>query len=86
MKGVGSLAYLRGETNVFAEREKLAQAHKRLKRSGLSFWLCCPDERRLKLFWGMVSLLGKNSQMTLAEISRKLNVPISTVWTHTDLV
>jgi hypothetical protein len=78
--GARSLAYLRGETNVFAEREKLAQARKKIKRSGLSYWLCCPNERRLRLFWGMVSLLGENSRMPLTEMAKKLDAPVSTVY------
>lgn len=79
-KGARSLAYLRGETDVFAEREKIALARQKLKRTGLSYWLCCPNERRFRLFWGMVSLLGNDSRMALSEISRRLDVPLSTVF------
>ena len=79
-KGATALSYLRGETNVFAEREKLARARKKMKRSGLSYWLCCPNERRLRVFWGMVSLLAKNSRMSLTEISRRLDIPVSSAF------
>ena len=78
--GVKSLAYLRGERDLFVEREKLAGARRRLEKSRLGYWLCNGGKRRVKIFWKVVSLLESNSRMGLTEMSRVLQVPVSTVF------
>jgi len=74
-KGEKSLAYLRGDASVFEEREKAAEP-----RKGLGYWVFCPNDRRRRIFWGMVQLLATNSRMRLTKMSQRLGVPISTVF------
>jgi hypothetical protein len=78
--GVKTLAYLRGEKDLFQERERLAQARKQSQVSGLAFWLSNAQNRRTERFWKVASLLQENSRMSLTEISKQLKVPVSTLF------
>jgi hypothetical protein len=78
--GAKTLAYLRGEKDLFEERKQLNQAQQRLKKSGLGYWLCNNTEPRARRFWEIVSLLEENSRMSLTEMSRKLRMPMSTLY------
>jgi hypothetical protein len=77
--GGRSLAYLRGEMDLFEERKRLAAARKRLKDISLGYWLCNENKRRVRTFWNIVSLLAENSRMSLTDMSSKLDVPVSTL-------
>ena len=78
--GARTLAYFRGEMDLFLERERLSQTRKAMEESGFTYWLFNAEKRRVQIFWRMVSLLQDNSRMTLTEMSRKLGVPVSTLF------
>jgi hypothetical protein len=82
MKAVGAIAleYLRGEKDLFEERKRFAEVKKKVEDSNLPFWLTGVNKRRVERFWQVVSLLQENSRMSLMEMSRKLNVPLSTLF------
>lgn len=44
------------------------------------YWLTGRSKRRVERFWKVVSLLEENSRMSLMEMSRKLKVPVSTLF------
>jgi len=78
--GARTLEYLRGEKDLFEERKRLAELKKRVEASNLSYWMTGVNKRRVERFWQVVSLLQENSRMTLMEMSRKLKIPISTMF------
>ena len=78
--GATTLAYLRGEKDLLQERERFEQAKKQLQSSGPAFLLHEGQKRRLERFWKVASLLQENSRMSLTEMSRKLRVPIATLF------
>ena len=82
MNAVGerTLEYLRGEKDLFDERKKVAKMKKKIETSNLTDWLTGASKRRVERFWKVVSLLQENSRMTLVEMSRKLKVPVSTLF------
>jgi len=82
MNAVGerTLEYLRGEKDLFEERKQLAEVKKKVESSDLSYWLTGRSKRRVERFWQVVSLLQENSRMSLVEMSRKLKIPVSTLF------
>lgn len=78
--GDKTLAYLRGEKDLFEERKRLAELRKKVESSNLSYWLTGTSQRRVERFWQIVTLLQENSRMSLVEMSRKLKIPVSTVF------
>jgi hypothetical protein len=78
--GERTLAYLRGERDLFAERERLAAAKKVFKDSSLGNWLAQSTERRTRRFWDVVGLLQEDSRMGLTKMGRKLGVSASTLY------
>ena len=82
MNAVGerTLEYLRGERDLFEERKRQAEIKKKVESSDLSYWLTGASKRRVERFWQVVSLLEENSRMSLVEMSRKLKVPVSTLF------
>ena len=82
MNAVGErmLGYLRGEKDLFEERKRLLEMRKRVETSDLTYWLTGRNKRRVERFWKIVSLLQENSRMSLSEMSRKLKIPVSTLF------
>ena len=82
MNAVGerTLEYLRGEKDLLEERKRVAEVKKQVEPSNLSYWVTGMSKRRLERFWQIVLLLQENSRMSLVEMSRKLNVPVSTLF------
>jgi hypothetical protein len=78
--GERTLAYLRGERDLFAERERLAAAKKIFKDSSLGSFLAHSSEKKAQRFWDVVGLLQKDSRIRLTKMSRKLGVPVSTLY------
>ena len=78
--GATTLAYLRGEKDLVQERDRFAQAREQLQSSVQPFGLSASQNRRLERFWQVASLLQENSRMSLTEMSRKLKVPISSLF------
>ena len=78
--GARTLEYLRGEKDLFEERKRIAELKKRVEASNLSYWMTGVNRRRVERFWQVVSLLQENSRMTLMEMSRKLKIPVSTLF------
>ena len=78
--GERTLEYLRGEKDLLEERKQLAEVKKKVEDSNLSYWLTGANKRRVERFWQVVSLLQKNSRMSLVEMSRKLKIPVSTLF------
>ena len=78
--GATTLAYLRGEKDLLQERERFEQARKQLQSLGPAFLLNKGHKRRVERFWQVASLLHENSRMSLTEMSRKLRVPIATLF------
>ena len=78
--GARTLEYLKGERDLFEERKQLAELRKKVETANLSYWMTGANKRRAERFWQVVSLLQENSRMTLMEMSRKLKVPVSTVF------
>jgi hypothetical protein len=84
--GAKMLAYLRGEKDLFEERERVAEMRKQLKGSRLGYWLSNVHMGRVQRFWQIVCLLEENSRMPLTEMSRKLNIPVSTLYDYVKIV
>ena len=82
MNAVGerTLGYLRGEKDLLEERKRLADLKKKVETSNLSYWLTGANKRRVERFWQIVSLLQENSRMSLTEMSKKLKIPVSTLF------
>ena len=82
MNAVGerTLEYLRGEKDLLEERKQLAEVKKKVECSDLSYWMTGRSKRRVERFWQVVSLLQENSRMSLMEMSRKLKIPVSTLF------
>ena len=82
MNGVGAktLGYLRGERDLFEERKRLVELKEKVETSKLPYWLTGANKHRVKRFWRVVSLLQGNSRMTLVEMSKRLNIPVSTLF------
>ena len=82
MNAVGErmLGYLRGEKDLFEERKRLVEMRKKVETSDLTYWLTGRNKRRVERFWKIVSLLQENSRMSLSEMSRKLKIPVSTLF------
>ena len=78
--GAKTLAYMRGERDIFEERKKIRELRKMLKNLGLAYWLTNEDKPRAQRFWKVVSLLEENSRMPLTTMSKKLNVPVATLF------
>ena len=78
--GARTLAYLRGETDLLREREQLVLAREKSPNPALVFCLTDAQNRRAKRFWQVVSLLHENSRMSLVEMSKKLKIPVSTLF------
>ena len=78
--GARTLAYLRSDKDLFVEREQSVKTRKLFKKSTLGHWLCNNTERKAQRFWEVVSLLEENSRMPLTEMSRRLRVPVSTLF------
>jgi predicted transcriptional regulator len=62
------------------EREKLAEIKKKIEDLNLSCRLTGINEKRMERFWKVVSLLQENSRMSLMEMSKKLKIPVSTLF------
>jgi len=78
--GATTLAYLRGEKDLLQERERFEQPRKQLQRTDQPYGLSKAQNRRIERFWQVASLLHENSRMSLTEMSRKLKVPISSLF------
>jgi len=76
--GARTLGYLRGERDLLEERQRVAEVKKKVE--DLSYWLTDANKRRVERFWKVVSLLQENSRMTLVEMSKRLKVPVSTLF------
>ena len=82
MNAVGEkmLGYLRGERDLFEERKRVAELRKEVEATSLSYWVTGASKRRAKRLWQVVSLLQENSRMTLTEMSKRLKIPVSTLF------
>jgi len=82
MNGAGNrtLAYLRGEKDLLEERKQLAEVKRKVEDSNLSYWVTGRSKRRMERFWQVVALLQENSRMSLVDMSRKLKIPVSTLF------
>ena len=78
--GARTLGYLRGEKDLIEERKQLAEVKKKVENSNLFYCLTGAKKRRVERFWQVVSLLQENSRMTLMEMSKRLKIPVSTVF------
>ena len=78
--GAMTLAYMKGERDLLAERRKLVDLKRQFNGSELKYWLSNPEKPQVKRFWKLVSLLEENARMTLTEMSRRANIPISTIF------
>ena len=78
--GARTLEYLRGERDLFEERKQLAELRKKVETASLSYWMTGANKRRAERFWQVVSLLQENSRMSIVEMSRKLKLPVSTLF------
>ena len=78
--GAKTLTYMRGERDVLVEKQRLVELKKQFNGSGLKYWLSNPEKPQVRKFWKLVSLLEENSRMTLTEMSRRANIPISTIF------
>ena len=78
--GTKTLEYLRNEKDLLEEREQLAEVKKKVEDLNLSYWITGINEKRMERFWKVVSLLQENSRMSLMEMSKKLKIPVSTLF------
>ena len=78
--GAKMLAYLRGEKDLFEERKRIAEIKRELRKTRLGYWLSYVEKQRVKRFWQIVSLLEEDARMSLTEMSKRLNIPLSTLF------
>ena len=78
--GATTLAYMKGERDLLVERRRLEDLKRQFNGSGLKYWLSNPEKPQVRRFWRLVSLLEENCRMTLTEMSRRANIPISTIF------
>jgi len=78
--GTKTLEYLRTEKDLLQDREQLAVAKKKFEDLNLAYWMTGVNEKRMERFWKVVSLLQENSRMSLCEMSKKLKIPVSTLY------
>ena len=78
--GIKTLEYLKTEKDLLEEREQLAEIKKKVEDLNLSYWMTGINEKRMERFWQVVSLLQENSRMSLCEMSKKLKIPVSTLY------
>jgi len=78
--GARTLAYLRGEKDLLQGKDQFSRVRKQVQGSGLPFGLSRAQKRRVERFWQAASLLHENSRMSLTEMSRKLKLPVSTLF------
>jgi len=78
--GTKTLEYLRNEKDLFEERKQLAEIKKKVEDLTLAYWMTGINEKRMERFWKVVSLLQENSRMSLIEMSKKLKIPVSTLF------
>ena len=78
--GATTLAYMKGERDLLVERRRLEDLKRQFNGSGLKYWLSNPEKPQVKRFWKLVSLLEENCRMTLTEMSKRANIPISTIF------
>jgi hypothetical protein len=78
--GATTLAYMKGERDLLVERRRLEELKRQFNGSGLKYWLSNPEKPQVRKFWKLVFLLEENSRMTLTEMSRRANIPISTIF------
>ena len=78
--GIKTLEYLKTEKDLLEDREKLAEAKNKFEDLTLAYWMTGINEKRMERFWKVVSLLQENSRMSLCEMSRKLKIPVSTLY------
>ena len=62
------------------ERKRLGEVKKNVEALNLSYWTTGMSKRRVERFWKVVSLLQENSRISLVEMSKKLKVPVSTLF------
>jgi len=74
------LAYMKGERDVLVEKQRLVELRRQFNGSGLKYWLSNPEKPQVRKFWKLVSLLEENSRMTMTKMSRRANIPISTIF------
>jgi len=82
MNAIGNrtMEYLRGEKDLLEERKQIAEVKKDVEALNLSYWATGMSRRRVERFWKVVFLLQENSRISLVEMSRKLKVPVSTLF------
>jgi hypothetical protein len=80
LDGAEMLAYLRGEKDLFQERENFGRIRKKFQESEMVLGITGAQKRRMERFWQVASLLQKNSRISITEMSRKLKIPISTLF------
>jgi hypothetical protein len=78
--GARTLAYLRGEKDLLEERKRVAELKKKVEGLNLSSWMTGVSKRRVERFRQVVSLLQGNSRITIVEMSKKLHIPVSTLF------
>ena len=78
--GTKTLEYLKGEKDLLEEREQLAEIKKKIEDLNLAYWMTGINEKRMERFWKVISLLQENSRMSLMEMSKKLKIPVSTLY------
>jgi len=78
--GAITLAYMKGERDVLVEKQRLVELRRQFNGSGLKYWLSNPEKPQVRKFWKLVSLLEENSRMTMTKMSRRANIPISTIF------
>jgi len=78
--GATTLTYLRGEKDLLQERELFKQERKQLQSQDQPYGLSKAQKRRIERFWQVASLLHENSRMSLTEMSKKLKIPVTTLF------
>jgi len=62
------------------ERQRFERLRKEVRASASVIDVSERQKRKMERFWKVASLLQENSRMSLTEISKKLNVPITSVF------
>lgn len=75
-----TLELLKSEKDLIEERKRSGEIKKKIGDLNLAYWMTGMNEKRIERFWKVVTLLQENSRMSLCEMSRKLKIPVSTLF------
>ena len=78
--GARTLGYLRGEADLGKARQRFERLRKEVRASASVIGVSERQKHKMERFWKVAYLLQENSRMSLTEMSKKFNLPITSVF------